>query len=138
MLILWITLSLLAAAAFCDLRSREIPHVFAGLVLGIGVAAAAFGWNGIGFAEMALGVMLGLAAGFAFYALGGMAGGDVKLIAALGAVVGWKGLLGVMFYVAIFGGLLALIARKRKQSEYAYGPAIALGLLAYIGRGYWR
>ena len=138
MFILWITLALLFVAACYDLHSREIPHAFAALVLCVGLASTGFGWSGIGWVAMVLGVALGFAAGFGLYALGGLAGGDVKLIAALGAVLGWKALLGVLFYVAVFGGALALIARWRNQTEYAYAPAIALGLLAYIGRGYLR
>ena len=68
--------------------------------------------------------------------VGGLGGGDAKLLAALGAVVGFKGELGVMLYAALLGALLALVARFRKQREYAYAPAIALGLLAFILRGY--
>jgi Flp pilus assembly protein protease CpaA len=137
-LILWITFALLAVAAGFDLHSREIPHTVTGLVFGLGLSATALGWNGITWPDMALGVLLGFGVSLGLYQLGGLAGGDVKLIAAMGAVLGWKAELGVLFYIAIFGGLLALIARWRKEREYAYAPAIALGLLAYIGRGYWR
>lgn len=87
---------------------------------------------------MILGVLLGFTLGLGLYQLGGLAGGDVKLIACLGAVLGWRSELAVLFYVALFGGLLALVARWRKQTEYPYAPAIALGLLAYIVREYWR
>ena len=137
-MILWITFGLLAVAAGFDLHSREIPHTVTALVFVLGLAATGFGWNGLSWLAMAMGVLLGFGVGFGLYQLGGLAGGDVKLLGALGAVLGWRAELGVLFYVAIFGGGLALIARWRKQTEYAYAPAIALGLLAYIGRGYWR
>lgn len=138
MLLLWITFGLLAVAAGFDLHSRQIPHTITGMVFGLGLAATGFGWNGISWLEMSLGILMGFVAGLGLYQLGGLAGGDVKLIGALGAVLGWRAELGVLFYMAIFGGFLALIARWRKEREYAYGPAIALGMLAYIVRGYWR
>jgi len=137
-LILWITLALLAVAAAFDLRSREIPHTVTALVFALGLAATGFGWTSVTWLDSLLGVLLGFGVGLGLYQLGGLAGGDVKLIAALGAVLGWRAELGVLFYIAVFGGVLALVARWRRQTEYAYAPAIALGLLAYIGRGYWR
>jgi prepilin signal peptidase PulO-like enzyme (type II secretory pathway) len=56
----------------------------------------------------------------------------------MGLVLGWRAELGVIFYVAIFGGFGAAIARWRKRDEFAYGPAIALGLLAYMVHEYLR
>lgn len=59
-------------------------------------------------------------------------GGDAKLIAAVGALLGPVGLLFALFWTAVAGGVLALIAMVRGQRDYAYGPAIALGYLAYL------
>lgn len=66
---------------------------------------------------------------FRFAKLGG---GDVKVIAAVGALLGPVGLLIVLFWMAIAGGILALIAMLRGQRDYAYVPAIAAGYLAYL------
>jgi len=38
----------------------------------------------------------------------------------------------VLFWMALAGGLLALIAMARGQRDYAYGPAIAAGYLGYL------
>jgi Flp pilus assembly protein protease CpaA len=88
--------------------------------------------------DLALGLSLGFLVGLMLFYVCGFGGGDVKLLAALGAVLGWKAELGVVFWVAILGGVFALVARLRREREYAYVPAIALGLLAFIVRGYFR
>ena len=57
--------------------------------------------------------MLGTAAGFAvflvFYLLGGMGGGDVKLMAGFGALLGARRLLEASLWTAGIGGLLAVM-----------------------------
>ncbi len=138
MLILWITFGLLAVAAGFDLHRREIPHTITVLVLLLGLSATAFGWHRVTWFDLGMGFALGFAVGLGLYALGGLAGGDVKLLAAMGAVLGWRAEWGALFYIAVIGGLFAAIAKWRRQKDYAYAPAIALGMLAYIGRGYWR
>jgi len=131
----WPTLILLSVASLTDLTRREIPHVLPATICLIGVAGAVTGWTGVGLLGMALGCLAGFVAGLVFYALDGLAGGDVKLLAAVGTVCGWPEQLAVLMYTGLFGGVLALIARWRGQSEYAYAPAIALGYLLHITRG---
>jgi prepilin peptidase CpaA len=81
---------------------------------------------------VAAGGALGLAVGYCLLRWAKFGGGDAKLITALGAVLGPVGLLFALFWMALAGGLLALIAMVRGQRDYAYGPAIALGYLAYL------
>lgn len=136
MLLLWTLFALLLNAAAFDLARREIPHAVTVMVLLLGIVATAAGWNGITWFSCAAGVTAGFGLSLAMYTLGGLGGGDVKLLGAMGAVLGWRAEFEVLLYVAIFGGVLALIARWRRESEYAYCPAIALGMLAYLIRGY--
>jgi prepilin peptidase CpaA len=131
----WPTLALLTVASVTDLTRREIPHVLPVAICLIGVAGAVSSWTGVGILGMALGCLAGFVAGLVFYALGGLAGGDVKLLAAVGTVCGWPEHLAVLMYTGLFGGVLALIARWRGQSEYAYAPAIAMGYLLHVTRG---
>jgi prepilin peptidase CpaA len=77
------------------------------------------------------GFLLGGALGTGLFALGAFGGGDVKLIAALGAILGPVGLIYMLFWTALAGGALALAAAARRQREFAYVPAIALGLAFY-------
>jgi len=135
--ILWISFAILLTAVFFDLRSREIPDALPVCLLILGALATGFHLHRVRWIDLGLGLSLGFLVGLILFRLGGFGGGDVKLLASLGAVVGFKGELGVMFYMAILGGVLALLARIRREREYAYAPAIALGLLAFIVRGYF-
>src|SRR5207247_86600 len=72
-------------ACVCDLRSRRIPNV-----LTFGAAAAAFAYHfttgGVGaLGQSALGWLVGVLVFIVPFALRGLGGGDVKLVAALGA-----------------------------------------------------
>ena len=59
--------------------------------------------------------------------------GDVHLMAAAGAVLGWVGPLLALF-IAPFFGLLAVIlsAARQRAGELPYGPWLSLGLLTVI------
>lgn len=131
------------AASLEDLLRRRISNwiPLAALLAGLVYQSARHGWRGAGAS------LLGAAGGFAvflvFYVLGGMGGGDVKLMAGFGALVGLEGLLPAALWTAACGGLLALgvlawraVIRppRRKaaspgQGEYIpYAPAIAMGV----------
>lgn len=96
---------LVAAAAFSDLRSRTIPNwlVVAGLVAGLG-GSLYFGR----IVDSLLGFGLASLVYLAFYALRGMGGGDVKLMAAVGAIAGPSNWFIIFIFTAIFGCLAAL------------------------------
>lgn len=80
------------------------------------------------------GMMLFLAWGgeklFKTEALGG---GDVKLVAAFGAILGWEGLMGALMVGsllgALCGGALMLLKRKKARDTIPYGPFLCLGVL---------
>ena len=105
-------------------------------LLALALLSTGFHLHRVGWLDLFLGLAVGFTAGAILFALGGFGGGDVKLLAALGAIVGFKGEIGVLLYMGVLGAVLALVARFRKQREYAYAPAIAFGLLAFIVRGY--
>jgi prepilin peptidase CpaA len=137
----WVTAALLVVAAGFDLRSREIPNTLPLALLVWAVAARALGLQPADWLGLLAGLGLGFALGAGLFALGAMGGGDAKLLAALGAVLGPRAFGIVLIYIALIGGVLALAARMRRQSEVVYGPAIALGYVAavvvalLVGRG---
>jgi prepilin peptidase CpaA len=102
-----IAISLIACVT--DLRTRRIPNVLtlgaaiAGLVAHVvldgasGALTAGGGW------------LTGLLIFLPFFALGGMGGGDVKLLAALGAWLGAYETLYLALYSAAAGGALAVV-----------------------------
>jgi prepilin peptidase CpaA len=124
-------LALLAAAVVYDLKSREIPDWISLALAAWAVLAAALGLHAAGWLGAAAGLALGFALTAPLFYLGGLGGGDVKLIAALGAALGPLALLSVLFWMAVAGGVLALVAKYRGEKDFAYVPAIAAGLLIY-------
>jgi prepilin peptidase CpaA len=96
-------------ACIIDVRTRRIPNV---LTFGAALAALLFhvsigGWRGLAFA--AGGWALGLALFLPFFLLRGMGGGDVKLLAALGAWLGAMQVIWLALFASIAGGVMALI-----------------------------
>jgi prepilin peptidase CpaA len=131
---IFIAIGLTLVATVYDLRRREVPDWIGAALVVCAVAAIAAGFTEVTWAGLALGAGLGLALTLPLYALGGFGGGDVKLVVALGAALGPLALLSALFWVALSGGVLALVAVIRGRRDLAYVPAIAIGLLAYLVR----
>ena len=66
----------------------------------------------------------------------GMGGGDIKLLAMIGALIGWQGILFTIFFSSLSGTLvgltLALPAGRSMKSRLPFGPFLAAGAMAYI------
>jgi prepilin peptidase CpaA len=128
------TISLVLAAIACawDLRTRRIPRV---LTLGGSVAGVLFhlvtgGWSA--GAMSAAGWIVGMAILFLPFALGGLGGGDVKLLGALGAWLGPVSAVWLGLYTGIAGGIIALVIAA---SRNYLGQAIANVRLLLL---HWR
>ena len=142
------------AAVAEDLWRREISNwtSMAALVGGVGIHLYERGAHGIG--SVFLSALAGFCVFLAFYLLGGMGGGDVKLMAGFGAVLGRPGVLfeaalltgfigGVMaVLVLVFRGFGRLMQRPKvhdgasaaKSAHIPYAPAITLGVwLSLLG-----
>lgn len=132
--VLWVALGLLGIASIHDLRTRQIPDWISAALLVAALGALSVGAHPAGWRGLVIGLVLGFSISLALYALGALGGGDVKLLTALGAVLGPAALLSCLFWVAVAGGVLALVAKWRGQKELAYVPAIAAGLLMYLVR----
>ena len=100
---------LAAGACVTDVAAARIPNALTLAGVAGGLAAHGLLPHGLGLGTSAAGAVAGLAVFLPFFALGGMGGGDVKLMAALGAWLGWPTILAVALAVAIAGGALALL-----------------------------
>jgi prepilin peptidase CpaA len=101
--------TVLIIGAAWDLRFHKIPNwlTFPAAVLAIAYHTGMNGFSGFLFS------LEGMAAGIAillpFYSLGGMGAGDVKLLGAVGGLLGPKGVFAAFLFTALVGGIYALI-----------------------------
>jgi prepilin peptidase CpaA len=102
-------LGLLVLAAAIDARHRRIPNWLTfGLILA-GLARAAVGAGDISLGGAFLGVFVGAAAPLVLFVLGALGGGDVKLLAAIGAWLGAKLSVEVFVVECVVGMVIVLI-----------------------------
>ena len=121
-------LAFAACAAISDAAWRKIPRSL--MVLGA-IAGLAFHMICGGFWSALLAAAAGFLAGLLLFAMGAIGGGDVKLIAAVGALLGWTQWLAAMEIAVFAAGAMALIQ--------AYRRGLLGELLANIRRLlYWR
>jgi prepilin peptidase CpaA len=151
----WIAIIVGLAATVDDLSRRRIANWIPAVALagGFGWQFGRSGWMGGWYA------LAGAAAGFAvflvFYLLGGMGGGDVKLMAGFGALLGAHDIAFAALWTAGVGGILALSvvafksarrlirgekamshAEEERKESIPYAPAITLGVwLSLVPRG---
>lgn len=101
--------ALVVLAAFLDLRSRRIPNwlTLPAVLIGLAVNAYQSGWTGLKSAL--LGFLLAFVVYGALFALRAMGGGDVKLMAAVGAFTGPEHWLWIFAITAVVGGVFAMV-----------------------------
>lgn len=103
-----ITLSVLMLATIWDLKTRRIPNFITLPTIILGLIINTY-YQGLGGAKNSLlGLLLGVVLLILPFALRGMGAGDVKLLAAVGALNGPSFVLYTFLYGAIAGGILAL------------------------------
>jgi prepilin peptidase CpaA len=104
---------LVVSAAIIDVRSQRIPNYLTMPGCGIGLMyhVLASGKDGLIFSLA--GLILGICVLLFFYFLGGTGAGDVKLMGAIGALLGWEGVLKAFLFSALVGGLYSIAAMAR-------------------------
>lgn len=93
----------------CDLRSARIPNwlTYSGLLSALLFRSTVLGWSGLKNGAIGMGVA-GLFL-FILFAIGAMGGGDVKLMAAVGAWTGAQQVVLLILSALLAGGLLAIV-----------------------------
>jgi prepilin peptidase CpaA len=102
-----------AVALLTDLRFRRIPNWLTGSTLLVGLFANIWLSGFEGALYSLTGAALGLAILLPFYIFGTMGAGDVKLLAAFGAVLGPQMLVAIAVYGSIIGGVQAVVILRR-------------------------
>jgi prepilin peptidase CpaA len=96
-------------AAVVDVREHRIPNwlTYPAILLGILLRGSLLGWQGL--CSAVAGCLLAGGIVFVFYLVRAMGAGDVKLLAAIGSLLGPHLAVVVLVATAIAGGILALI-----------------------------
>lgn len=128
--------------AFIDLKHQIIPDVITlpGIVLFFLLAVFLMD---VPFLDSVFGILIG---GGCLYLIAvvyqlvrkreGMGGGDIKLLAMIGAFLGWKSLLFVLLASSLSGAIVgvSVMIYKGKDMKYAvpFGPFLSIAAVAYI------
>ena len=124
-----------------DIKHKRIPDIIIlpGIVFGL-----AAGSYLVGLKDSSIGLLVGggtfLLTSEVYYRVRGrvgMGGGDIKFIAAVGALLGWQQVVLVIFLSALAGSLVGLVGLATKKinvmSQIPFGPFLAGGtLVAYF------
>lgn len=128
-------LVVLIVAAIGDTRSRTLrntltlPLALAGLAQSFLVMHTTTPWSAI------LGLLAGFALGFILFGLGALGGGDVKLLAAVGAWMG-PGQIFLVFLAAAVIGMLIVVGQaliQRRMRKLLYNSSVLAINLAHVG-----
>ena len=125
--------TILIGIALTDARHYIIPDEFTwgGLVIGLLLSLSG---GGAGFLQAVLGAAVGFGLLYAVAVAGqwlfgeeAMGGGDIKMMAMVGAFVGWKGVLLTVFAGALLGLLIFVPLTLRKKRLVPFGVFLAMG-----------
>ena len=142
-IVYYLFVAALIAVTFIDLSHQIIPDEISlpGIVVGAGVS-----WltGQITVVQSLLGILVG---GGSLYVVAwgyhmvtkreGMGGGDIKLLAMIGAFIGWKGVLFTILCSSLVGavvGIVLMVLSSRADGKYAvpFGPFLSLGAVMYL------
>ena len=100
---------MLALAAYTDWKTLKIHNMLTFSTMVTGAAYHLFFHGFQGFTASLAGLATGIGVLIIFYVMGGMGAGDVKLMGAVGAVLGAKGVFFSFLLTALFGGIYSLV-----------------------------
>ncbi len=132
-------LALLVLLTATDLEQRRLPHLLLDPLLVVAVAFVPFN-PGVGELDAVIGAVAAVASlGLLGLAIrGGLAFGDLLLVAALGLLLGWPAIFIAIFIAALlaagFSVVLLLTKRARIDSYIPFGPFLVIGTVAALLR----
>lgn len=143
--VLFLFCSALVVITFIDIEHQIIPDEISltGIVVGF---VLSFFLKGHGWLNSLLGILLGggslLLVAYSYQFLtgkDGMGGGDIKLLAMMGAFLGWKAIPFIIFASSLIGSVVgvSIMMLQKKDAKLAipFGPYLAFGAVLYIFYG---
>ena len=147
----WVFVAALIVITFIDLDHQIIPDVISlpGIIVGF-ICSFFIPW--LSWVDSLLGIVIGggllLTIAWIYEKVAkreGMGGGDIKLLGMLGAFLGWKAVLPVIFIASLIGSLvgvpLMLLQKGDTKLAIPFGPFLAFAATVYLFWGrdlvYW-
>jgi leader peptidase (prepilin peptidase)/N-methyltransferase len=140
--ILYAFVAALLVVTFIDLDHQIIPDVitYPGIMVGF---LSSFVVDHITYKESLMGILLGGGSLFlvasVYYLLTrkeGMGGGDIKLLAMVGAFLGWKAVIFTIFVGSAIGTVVGVAVALRthggRKMAVPFGPFLSLGALLFL------
>ncbi len=138
--------SAMLVVTLIDLRHYIIPDAISVYGIPVGFAASFF-LPGVSWLDSLLGIVFGggilylVAWGYYFFTKReGMGGGDIKLLAMIGAFLGWQAIPAVIFFSAAAGSLIGVammvFSKKGRHHALPYGPFLAGAAVFYLFYGH--
>jgi leader peptidase (prepilin peptidase) / N-methyltransferase len=144
-LVYFVFISSLIVITFIDLDHQIIPDIITlpGIPIGLIVS---FALPQISFKSSVLGLLMGggslwlVAWAYSLIAKrDGMGGGDIKLLAMIGTLIGWQGVIFTIFASSVMGSIVGitimLIKGKNMKFAIPFGPFLSIGAIAYVFLG---
>ena len=141
-LVYFVFISSLLVITFIDLDHQIIPDIITlpGIPMGL---IASFALPTITLKASALGLLIGGGSlwfvAWAYNLIAhrdGMGGGDIKLLAMIGTIIGWKGVIFTIFASSVMGSCVGitmmLIKGKNMKFAIPFGPFLSIGAIAYV------
>ena len=138
----FVFISSLIVITFIDLDHQIIPDIITlpGIPMGL---IASFALPTITLKASALGLLIGGGSlwfvAWAYNLIAhrdGMGGGDIKLLAMMGTIIGWKGVIFTIFASSVIGSCVGitmmLIKNKNMKFAIPFGPFLSIGAIAYV------
>jgi leader peptidase (prepilin peptidase)/N-methyltransferase len=138
----FVFISSLLVIAFIDLDHQIIPDVITlpGIPMGL---VASFTLPTVTFKASVLGLLIGGGSlwfvAWAYNLIAkrdGMGGGDIKLLAMIGTIIGWQGVIFTIFASSVMGSCVGitimLIKGKNMKFAIPFGPFLSIGAIAYV------
>jgi len=142
--LLWcLAIALLLTMALIDFDTTLLPDGLTLPLIGLGLGGALAGITGVSAADAAAGALAGYGVlwlvGFVWGLLrkvNAMAEGDMKMLAGIGALLGWQALPSALLLAAAVGSVVGLVMiaglGRDRSKPIPFGPYLALGGLCSI------
>ncbi|MDN4545906.1 prepilin peptidase [Pseudomonas sp. C32] len=109
LIVIAVLIGLLGVAVVSDLRRHRIPNLLILVGLALGLAGQTYTGGISGMGDSLSGLLIGFALFLPMYALGGMAAGDVKLMAMAGSFLPPHYALWAVFFSLLWGGVCGFL-----------------------------